>query len=265
MLVSRKKLVLGLVTIFWLGLLASIGMAADSGCLKCHPPHRTGQGDCVSCHAGNPGTQRREIGHDRLIAARFASYRDPLSPIRLRGKKLVEALGCRRCHRIGDQGNRLATDLDLLSDRITPEMREKTLESPTLFMPDFRLGPSDRAAIVTYLLAVRQQAKRIAAPPKVIHFVSSPRLERTFEKHCGACHQLLSVRRGALGRGRLGPNLSGLFSRFYPNPPKADETWNAKNLERWLKNPRFFRPYSLMPPLKLEEKDISDLVLNVKE
>lgn len=260
MAVSRNQLVLGLVALGWLLLAGAAGVAAESGgCLACHVAHDPAQPDCVWCHAGNPATERREIAHDRLIAGRFASFRDPQNPLVQSGEQQVKTLGCRRCHRIGGEGNRLATDLDQLAPRVTPERREQALEFPVMFMPDFRLGAADRAAIVTYLLAAQLKVKPSAAPPKIVHFVTSGQTERVFDKHCAACHQLLSARWGALGRGNLAPNLSGLLSPFYPTPPKPDASWTAQSLRDWLKNPRSFRPHALMPPLVLTEEETAEL------
>lgn len=263
MAVSRNQLVFCLVALCWLLLAASGGVAAEAdtyGCLACHGVHDPAQPDCVWCHGGNPASERGEIAHHRLIAARFASFRDPQSPQVLGGEQQVKSLGCRRCHTIGGEGNRLATDLDQLAPRVTPERREQALESPVLFMPNFHLGAADRATLVTYLLAAQLKVKASATPPKIVHFSASGATERVFDKQCGACHQLLSARWGALGHGNLAPNLSGLLSPFYPTPPKKDASWTEKSLRDWLKNPRSFRPKALMPPVVLSAEEASELL-----
>jgi cytochrome c2 len=75
--------------------------------------------------------------------------------------------------------------------------------------------------------------------PSKDHFNNSGKNnEDIFSKKCGSCHHALTERLGALGTGNSGPNLSGLFSPYYPKSFKNGEDWTARNLEEWLKNPR---------------------------
>jgi len=260
MVSARTQLVVALV-VAWLvcGMLPAKVGADYNGCLTCHQPHGLGEG-CTWCHAGNPATDRKEIGHDRLIAGRFAGFRDAADARVARGRQRVKDLGCRRCHRIEGKGTRLATDLDQLAERVTATMREEALQTPALFMPDFHLGEEQRAEIVSYLLHARLQVEPLPVPPQVVHFTGAQRRELVFEKQCGRCHMLLSIHWGGIGQGRSAPNLSGLFSPFYPVPPKEGENWNATTLERWLKNPRSERKLALMPPIALKKEELSTLV-----
>ena len=49
----------------------------------------------------------------------------------------------------------------------------------------------------------------------------------------------------------MAPNLSGLFTPFYPTPFKPSEPWTPERLGRWLDNPRAVRPVTPMQPVSL--------------
>lgn len=256
---ARRKLVLYLVAwsvLFCTGL-AGAARGEENHCLDCHRPHPARSVNCVPCHGGNPRTGRLEIAHFRLIPARLSYFTDPEHPVVMRGGQLLQQFGCRRCHLIGGQGNRLATDLDHLPPRVTAVNLEQAIARPALYMPQFPLTEIDLAALVNMLLAERSKAPLVATqPPRIVHF--SPREEpsqRVFTTQCGGCHQLLSATWGVLGQGRTAPNLSGLLTRFYPTPLREQEPWSAENLKRWLDNPRKIRPTAKMPPRPLKEAD----------
>jgi cytochrome c2 len=63
-----------------------------------------------------------------------------------------------------------------------------------------------------------------------------------------------------MGRGNVGPNLSGLLSGHYPKSYARGEQWTPRNLERWLENPRKSRPLAKMQPLKLKPVDFNQLL-----
>jgi len=86
--------------------------ARGAGCLACHASHFEGGGACAGCHRGEPKAAREELAHVHLLTGRVAEHRAPGSPAVAEGERLVETLACRRCHTIGREGNRLATDLD---------------------------------------------------------------------------------------------------------------------------------------------------------
>ena len=75
--------------------------------------------------------------------------------------------------------------------------------------------------------------------------------ENSFVKLCGPCHKSLSERSGALGNGDIGPNLSGLFSEYYPKTYRDTESWTPDKLRKWLENPRNMRANARMKPVRL--------------
>jgi cytochrome c2 len=81
-----------------------------------------------------------------------------------------------------------------------------------------------------------------------------------FEKQCGPCHKILIEAFGALGKGNIGPNLSGLFSEHYPANLKDNGRWTADILKKWLENPRKYRENSQMRPIPLKEDEFKLLL-----
>jgi cytochrome c2 len=60
---------------------------------------------------------------------------------------------------------------------------------------------------------------------------------------------------GPLGSGDAGPNLSGLFTPSYPRTARGEAAWTEAALADWLANPRGVRPWTTMPPVRLEEAE----------
>jgi cytochrome c2 len=223
-------------------------------------------GGCTHCHRGNPNTERERIAHQGLIEARFARFRFPESaPVR-KGDALWKSFACRRCHRIGGRGNRLAVSLDRPLREMDAGNLEQALAEPALYMPDFRFTSDQRTALVIALLARSAgSASRNGPQPKVVHFRAGEEKKPVFARECGGCHRVLSSQSGGLGEGKEGPNLSGLFSRFYPRTFPRERAWTPERLRRWLKNPRDIRPRALMPPVRLLEKDLNNLLKTWKD
>jgi cytochrome c2 len=72
---------------------------------------------------------------------------------------------------------------------------------------------------------------------------------------------------GLLGTGTAGPNLSGLFTPFYPKTapgdgrtPATEAAWTRQALADWLRNPRAARPGTTMPPVALNDPDLQQLL-----
>lgn len=235
--------------------------AAEGRCDKCHPPHYATAGSCTACHRGDPRTERFDLAHADLIDGRYAYFALPESPVTQYGRQLLEQTGCRRCHNSGKKGNLLASDLDRLLPGARPEEVLQSIRQPVLYMPDFAFAENTAGSVVNALFANSAQAVRVDGEvPLVVHFEGVERSENLFEKHCGGCHRLLTKTWGGLGRGTIGPNLSGLFSEFYPRRFRDDERWSAENLEKWLKNPREFRKAARMAPPRLKEEERKQLL-----
>lgn len=78
---------------------------------------------------------------------------------------------------------------------------------------------------------------------------------RIFESTgCVNCHAIT----GTVANGRFGPDLTHLMSRDTIASGIAPNT--SENLRRWIQDPDSMKPGSLMPAMKLNEKDVDALV-----
>ena len=239
-------------------------LAGRERCLQCHKPHYQGAGSCTLCHRGDARSDRLAIAHRDLIRGKFSWFALPgAEPLR-RGEKLLDICACRRCHTVGGKGNRLAANLDRLPPDTTAQKIYDSIKSPALFMPDFRLGDRQIAFLVNAVLAGAAKGGRTGAEsPQVVHFEKGERnRENVFEKRCGPCHKVLTAVNGALGKGDIGPNLSGLFSEFYPaTAGVGNSRWSVDALKRWLENPRKIRGITGMRPVPLKREELDRLLV----
>ena len=200
---------------FWLLILLLIPVVlfaeetpvAKNQCLGCHPVHYADLGSCIDCHRGVAGTQRIDIAHSELIAARFAAFTINGSLVAQRGEQRLKDYACRRCHVSAGKGNTLAANLDLAQKYSTPEEMAEAIKSPVLFMPEFHFTELQRIELVN---AILMGASRVESPqgevPSIIHFEGEGVAgELQFEKHCGGCHRVLTALFGGLGNGLIGP------------------------------------------------------------
>lgn len=263
------RLVLLIVVWGWLG--TGTGAAAPWNCQRCHATcsqagHDVGVAplahSCLDCHRGNPLTGRKELAHQRLIGARHAWFLLPDSAVMQRGQHLRDQNACRRCHLQDAQGNALATDLDSLLPQTLVAEVVAAIDFPAFFMPVFNFRPDDRDAIINQLFAGSHKlAGQRPQQPLVVHFEEGqPAQQHLFDKHCGRCHRVLTSHAGGLGHGTIAPNLSGLFSPFYPPTFKEGQRWQAAALGEWLKNPRKIRPLTIMPPQRISPAEVTALL-----
>jgi hypothetical protein len=70
---------------------------------------------------------------------------------------------------------------------------------------------------------------------------------------------MLTMRHDLLGSGTIGPNLSGLFSPFYPLTFEGTKPWTMERLEQRLRNPRQVSSHALMPPVVLDTGEVRGL------
>jgi mono/diheme cytochrome c family protein len=228
--------------------------AREQGCRSCHEAHYLREGACQECHRGDPGAEREDLAHARLLTGRAAFLRLPDSLALREGQHLVEALACRRCHTIGGKGNRLATSLDAVAWKREQAELVSSIREPVENMPVFGLDEGQAEAIVAFLLR-----SGTPDPPQDsyrVHFSRGTSTSPTaFEKECGGCHRFLGPS-GPVGTGNAGPNLSGLFTPFYPPTAPGDRPWTEKALADWLRNPRASRAHATMPPVGLGEDDL---------
>lgn len=236
--------------------------AAKNLCLSCHPRHYTELGSCTDCHRGFPGTTRINIAHSGMLAARFSAFTINGDETTKRGQKRLENYACRRCHTSDQKGNKLAANLDLSQQKNSPKELEQAIRYPVLFMPEFNFTEGQRIELINAILyGGRNYQIPTQETPSVVHFEGEQRQQVfQFEKSCGNCHRALTEGYGGLGQGLIGPNLSGLFSEFYPKNHSAENlSWNPENLQKWLKNPRKIRPLAQMAPVELKSDEFDKL------
>jgi mono/diheme cytochrome c family protein len=205
---------------------------ARQGCRSCHEDHYVREGACPECHrAGLALTE---------------------------GRRLVETLACRRCHTIGGKGNRLATSLDPVVWKREQAQLVSSIREPVENMPKFGLDVGQAEAIIAYLL--RSGSPDQPQDTYRVHFTrGASALPTVFEKECGGCHRFLGPS-GPVGTGNAGPNLSGLFTPFYPPTAPGNRPWTGKALADWLRNPRAARHATTMPPVALKEDEVRQVV-----
>jgi len=204
-------------------------VAREKGCRSCHQAHYVREGACQDCHRGDPGAEREELAHGRLLTGRAAEHRleDGLGP--REGRRLVEALACRRCHTIGGKGNHLATSLDAVVWKREQAPLVTSIREPVENMPRFGLDEAEAEAIVAFLL----RSGRPDPPQDTyrVHFTRGTSTSPTvFEKECGGCHLAYppALLPSASWRGLMG----GLDRHFGQNA-ELDEPQRAR-LEGWL-------------------------------
>lgn len=172
----------------------------------------------------------------------------------------MQQLACRRCHVSGGRGTGLAVNLDASATRRTAEELALSIQRPVVSMPQFALAENQVTVLVNSVLAGAVGHEPVKSMPVRVHFSSGgKKSEDVFSKKCGGCHRILSQLHGAVGESAVGPNLSGLFSEYYPRTFRDGEAWNSRNLNDWLKNPRDIRAWSRMQPVPLTTAEMKEL------
>ena len=238
--------------------------AADAreGCGSCHAPHYTEAGACDDCHRGQPASARKDLAHARLLSGRAAGYALAGGEAVTEGRKLVESAACRRCHTIGGQGNRLATNLDHVAWKREQRELMTSITEPVENMPSFDFDRGQAEALIAFLLSSGRPDASDAAY-RVQFARDAARAPSTFEDKCGGCHRLLTPL-GPQGFGRRGPNLSGLFTSFYPRTAPGERGWTEEALTEWVANPRALRPETIMPPVPLSGGELHRIIESVR-
>lgn len=238
---------------------ASTGaVARGEGCAACHPAHHVGQGTCVDCHRGNAATARKDLAHDLLLAGAAAAHRMDDGVVVREGAACVERSACRRCHPIDGTGNRLATDLSAVVWTRSEAGLVASIDRPVESMPRFGFSRRQIEVVIAYLLSTRraaqpQQSYRVRFAEAGAHVPSA------FDDRCGGCHRVLTPA-GAGGSGAAGPNLSGLFSTFYPATAPGGRPWTPEALRAWLRNPRAIRQATTMPPPGARDDEVARII-----
>ncbi|MBI3551036.1 MAG: c-type cytochrome [Elusimicrobia bacterium] len=164
-----------------------------------------------------------------LFACRKASTGQPP------GRAYYDALNCRACHRIGDEGGLGGPDLTLVGLRHTPAWLDTFLENPQAWRPGTTMPNPDlsRKALVAlrdYLSGLKGQAFNGAPPWNDPSLVKKP-VERGLMIYaragCIACH-------GKDGRGGY-PN-NNVKGNAIPPLSGVSRTYTKAELARKIKN-----------------------------
>ena len=132
-------------------------------------------------------------------------------------------------------------------------------------MPDFHFSEQQLVELVNAIHANSQKATQPSKEvPIIIHFDEQQKEEEAiFVRKCGACHRMLTKLKGGLGSGYIGPNLSGLFTEFYPKSYPQEKSWTVQALKDWLKNPRKVLKNARMNPVELKQVEWEKLQIDL--
>jgi mono/diheme cytochrome c family protein len=248
-----------LALVGWAG--SRSGSSPESSCGGCHAPHFVERGTCASCHRGDPLALRKENAHHRLLTGGAAEQGLVDSRAVAEGQRRVEQLACRRCHTVGGLGNRLATALDRTVWKRDQRDLAKSIGQPVENMPRFGLDARQTEAVIAFLLNSADPA--VSETTYRVRFsATGSKVDSVFESRCGGCHRTLGSS-GPLGMGSAGPNLSGLFTPFYPATAAAKRSWVPEGLGKWLENPRVMRPRAAMRPVRIVEGEREKLIADL--
>ena len=129
-------------------------------------------------------------------------------------------------------------------------------------MPHFNFQETDVTRLVNAILASSAvYGSESVELGQAIHFEEDTEdSDNVFSRNCGGCHRILTQRIGGIGKGDMGPNLSGIFSDFYFQTFKGRKPWDSNGLGQWLKNPRDIRTHAQMPPVHLKKDEFVHLL-----
>ncbi len=169
--------------VFILILLSAVSFAGT--CINCHKEHYAEIGTCASCHRGGDDRSSREnIAHAGLITSIYADFTMNTGGSVNNGQRIADKANCRRCHTIGNKGNRLAFSLSESASKSSGEFLKESIEKPNEFMPDFRLKTADTIDTVKYLLSSSDTKTDNIRKPYVVYIQKQ---EDIFDKKCGGC------------------------------------------------------------------------------
>ncbi len=231
-------------------------------CLSCHREHYKEKGSCYFCHQGVSLSKDKELAHYTLIPKSFSFFRLPHHPKIKEGRKYIYMLGCRRCHKIEGQGNNLATDIDHLHSPFYVKELVKAIEHPAYYMPFFSFARKNLESVVNYILYASSTYNTEHGNDSYrVHFLNKN--YNTFEQKCGECHKILTRNYGGLGKGNVGPNLSGILTKFYPRNSLVYPC-STKKLIKWISNPRSIAFNTTMPPILMKKKELNQILSILK-
>ena len=164
-----------------------------------------------------------------------------------RGKNLFLKLGCHGCHLAEgfQSAEKVGPRLLRLGSKVNPSWLYRWVKNPKGYlpktrMPNFGFNDKDALAVVAYLTKVSDPKYK----PLLKYNGGNPEKgQKLFESiGCLACHE-------ANGKGEV----------FGPDLTRIGEKVNSNWLVSWIHNPKHYNNRSLMPSLRVEVKDASDI------
>ena len=206
------------------------------------------QASCLKCH----NTQAEVVGADVLNS----------------GVNLIKRNGCFGCHKIEgfNELRNVGPDLRKLSSKVSKEWAYKWVNNPKHFQSSTKmprlfglLNSSSESDIIANEVQVRAIVDYLFANSESESYKRIPRrgnIQRGKEllenSGCFGCHKLDGTYDEDSGelvsRREFGPNLFGLGS-------KVNDRW----LFHWLINPQQYFPETVMPRLRLSDREASDI------
>ncbi|MCH7887603.1 MAG: c-type cytochrome [Candidatus Marinimicrobia bacterium] len=206
------------------------------------------EASCLKCH----NTQAEVVSADILNA----------------GVDLIKRNGCFGCHKIDGFNDlrKVGPDLSKLSSKVTKEWAYKWVNNPKHFQSKTKMprlfglmNSSTPKDIISNEVQVRAIVDYIFAKSESENYSNLPRRgnarrgkELVETLGCFGCHKLDGSYEEDAGelvsRREFGPNLFGLSSKV-----------NQKWLYHWLKNPEQYFPETVMPRMRLSDREASDI------
>jgi nitric oxide reductase subunit C len=195
----------------------------------------------------------------------FQTHEDKMTAEVIRGKHLFEKNNCMGCHTILGEGAYYAPELTKVYERRGSVFIKAILKDPEAMYPGQRkmvnnhFSESEISDLTDFLKWIGEIDTNGFPPKPTMNMVAAvnagnastgedslvKRMDRPqiFNQLCIACHMLKGQ------GGTTGPALDGVGSRF-----------DAKYLDKWIRDPSSVKPETKMPKLPLSEGDIVEIV-----
>jgi mono/diheme cytochrome c family protein len=176
-----------------------------------------------------------------------------------KAKEILEESGCFGCHEIKGFNDlaKIGPEITQVGAKTAPDWIFRWVRNPKDYnphtrMPNFRLSDDEAEAITAYLENLEKEnpypiQKGISAGGNAEH---GKQLVNTVG--CKGCHVVGEDTRMREARGfsfDIAPELSRAGSKLNPD-------W----IFQWIKNPRNYRPHTMMPNLRLTDQEAKDIV-----
>ena len=203
-----------------------------------------------------------------LISQSDPNYKEPIQYDKgdiNKGQKLFRTIGCLGCHKMGDDGNNFAPNLNNVGNKVKPDwlvnwFLDPKGYNPSTIMPRFRLSIEEAKDLTAFIINVGTKQK---IPKFEKEILSQKRINQgehlIKKKGCSGCHEI-----GGIEHSRIGPELIKVgaklpFQLEFGNTSSDDieRSW-LEWIQNKLKDPSVFDTElskSNMPTFNISEKD----------